>query len=380
MKTEVVRAALILSVGFTLVGCGGLEKSEDSPVYFSYSPDEIQSLRELSPMGLMSSSDLYDWDQTIFDLVSAAKIGDAPASKIYAYLATAQADAAALSSRASGRTAGSLAPVSRGTVCLFFPGDCPLSSARPDPYSERLAEIVLDKIKTRISEDARATRLYAEKKGKQYWQGVRPYYAQETGSWKTWTIGSLAGFDAPAPPADDSAEMKRQLKQVKEALRQATPQQRNAVVFWAGGPGTKTPPGQWLDLADDLLRVRNASLEKALAVRCALTRAIADAVIVVFHNKYTYWMRRPFMVDPSIQTIMPTPNHPSYPAGHGTISGAAATVLSEHFPEEKQDILKKAFEANNSRLWGGIHFPQDNEQGFLLGQKLARKGLEKAPR
>ncbi|MGH2374189.1 MAG: phosphatase PAP2 family protein, partial [bacterium] len=102
---------------------------------------------------------------------------------------------------------------------------------------------------------------------------------------------------------------------------------------------------------------------------------IADAVIAVFDSKYTYWVKRPFMMDRSIRTVMPTPNHPSYPAGHSTLSAAAATILSHYFPEATDTWQALAREAGLSRVWGGIHFPMDNEQGLILGDRVAREAI-----
>ncbi|MBI3553325.1 MAG: phosphatase PAP2 family protein [Elusimicrobia bacterium] len=373
MKSAVRTAGALLVVAAFLALVGSRQPSQMSP-YFGYAAEDVQSLRKLEPAGRMGSADLYQWDQKAFDLVSARKMGDIHAAKVYAYLATAQKDAAALSSRATGRFSGSLVPVTRDVLRLFFPQDIPPAAA--DPYSERLSSLVLAKVKARIAEDDRAVKPYEEKSGKQYWKGMSPYYGRDVGSWKPWNIESPAAFMAPAPPADGSPQMSEQLRQVKAALAGAAENQRKAVVFWAGGPGTKTPPGQWLEIADESLRSREVPLEKALVVRSALTRTVADAVIVVFHNKYTYWKKRPFMLDASIQTVMPTPNHPSYPAAHGMISAASAVVLSHYLPEERQSFLLNAREATDCRTWGGIHFPQDNKQGFLLGSRMADTTLK----
>lgn len=343
------------------------------PTYYEYSVDEVRSVAARKSKAGMTREELYSWDQTAFDLVAENKIGDADASRIYAYLTTGQADAAALSRAATGGYAGSLAPVSRGILCLFSPRDCAKDSTGSDAYSEHLAAIVIEKTRARIQADERGTAAY-ERKNDAQWNGYLPHYGRSSGSWLPWGIGSPSGFQAP-PPVEGAA-MKRQLERVREARRQATPSQRKAVVLWAGGPGTKTPPGQWLEIADDALQSRDASLEDVLRIRAVLSRTIADAAIVAFHNKYTYWKKRPFMLDASMRTIMPTPNHPSYPAGHGTISGAAAVILAYHLPDHAEEFEAKAREACDSRLWGGIHFPEDNEQGFLLGRRVAEDVLK----
>ena len=108
-----------------------------------------------------------------------------------------------------------------------------------------------------------------------------------------------------------------------------------------------------------------------------LAMGIADSVIVVFNSKYTYWIKRPFMLDPTILTVMPTPNHPSYPAGHSTISAAAAGILKYYLPENSAYWSNRANEASLGRVWGGIHFPIDAEQGFILGNRVAEAVINK---
>ena len=83
------------------------------------------------------------------------------------------------------------------------------------------------------------------------------------------------------------------------------------------------------------------------------------------------------MRDPSIHTIMPTPNHPSYPAGHSTLSATAATLLSFYFPENKKKWEELASVASDSRVWGGIHFPIDVKQGLILGHKVGEAVIAK---
>jgi membrane-associated phospholipid phosphatase len=104
---------------------------------------------------------------------------------------------------------------------------------------------------------------------------------------------------------------------------------------------------------------------------------MADAVIAVFDSKYTYQKKRPFMLDPTIKTVMPTPNHPSYPAGHGTISGSAATVLAHYFPANTTEWARLGQEASISRSWAGIHFTIDNSVGYSLGESVAGETLRK---
>ena len=47
--------------------------------------------------------------------------------------------------------------------------------------------------------------------------------------------------------------------------------------------------------------------------------------------------------------------------------------MTQLFPHEASYFLEQAQEAKMSRLWAGIHFPQDNENGFEVGRKIGSK-------
>jgi len=274
---------------------------------------------------------------------------------------------------------GDIDVVSAQTLCLFFPEKCTELTSNiktaSDPYSTELAALVINKIQMRIMTDKKNTHLYPEKSAAYYWKGIRPYYGQDAGSWMPWLMQSVDKFVAPPPPVYNSPEWQHQLQMTKDALEHITPEQTKMVVFWAGNPGTATPPGVWMVFANDYMFAQNISLTRILLVRCVLAMGIADATIAVFNSKYTYWVKRPFMLDPKIITVMPTPNHPSYPAGHSTISSAAATILSYYFPANKAEWSQKEKEASMSRVWGGIHFTIDAQQGNELGKRVGETAI-----
>jgi membrane-associated phospholipid phosphatase len=77
-------------------------------------------------------------------------------------------------------------------------------------------------------------------------------------------------------------------------------------------------------------------------------------------------------MDPTLTTVFSTPPFPSYPSGHSTISTAAAEVMAELFPERKAEYHRLAVEASNSRVWAGVHYRFDIEQGDSLGARVGR--------
>jgi hypothetical protein len=377
----IITALVFIAIAFAIYHYYPFHKKM-LPTYFAYTQAEKDSLYQLNSKHKITQEELEKWDTIVFDLVKKNKLGDAHASRIYAYLYTAQRDAAYLSYNVKHSFMGSIDAISAKVLCLFFTHDCSnlANSVGHDPYSAELADMVTNKVKARMQEDDTKTKLYPEKPAAFYWAGIRPYFGQDTGSWKTWLIQSGNEFRVPAPPAYDSPEWQHQLQITTTALKNISNEQKKAVIFWAGNPGTITPPGQWLDIANHYMRSNDVPLAKVLLVRSVLAMTIADAVIAVFDSKYSYWMKRPNMLDKTIQTIMPTPNHPSYPAGHATISGAASTVLIYYFPDAKITWEKYAYEASYSRVWGGIHFTNDTEQGLTLGKHVGDRAISVEPK
>jgi PAP2 superfamily protein len=198
----------------------------------------------------------------------------------------------------------------------------------------------------------------------------------DTGSWKTWLVQSGNQFRLPPPAGYGSPEDQKQLQAVKDIFQHLTDKQKKAIAFWATGPGTKTAPGMWLKFASDAMQESSMRLEKILLLRSVLAMILADTEIAAMDSKYTYWVKRPFMRDNTILTFMPTPNHPSYPSEHAAIAGAGAAFLETFFPQQKERWAALSREATNSRIWSGIHFPMDAEQGLALGREIAEKVLQ----
>ncbi|MBV8416141.1 MAG: phosphatase PAP2 family protein [Verrucomicrobia bacterium] len=104
--------------------------------------------------------------------------------------------------------------------------------------------------------------------------------------------------------------------------------------------------------------------------------AAYDATVACWDAKYTYWAIRPFML--GVTPLFTTPNHPSYPAAHGSHSGAVSAVLAYLFPQDADALNALGKEAAESRLWAGIHFRSDIDAGLTLGRAVAKLVMERA--
>ena len=364
----------LMLIGRMLVNVPPSQAADQLATYFHYSTEDLAPLHSLSTTSEMSLRELDRVDEVTFELMSKHNVDADQAAKILAYLTVAQRDSGALSARVRGKFAGSVGPVSSMVLCDFFPVDCPLVSKRldADPYSQALAGVIHAKIKARIDEENQQVKSIEPAVGDQYWTGTLPYGGIACPTWKPWAIESASQFRAPALPALDytSPEWQHQLQAVRQAVSGITDEQRAKGIFYAGGPGTRTWIGVWVDQATELFKQYHTPLGDAFLIRSLLGMALVDAVITVFDTKYAYATKRPNQVDPSIITIMPTPNFPAYTAGHSCLSGAASAVLAHFFPSEQDRLFALNKEIENSRVWIGVHYPIDGDVGTPQGRRV----------
>jgi membrane-associated phospholipid phosphatase len=95
-------------------------------------------------------------------------------------------------------------------------------------------------------------------------------------------------------------------------------------------------------------------------------------MVACWDAKYTYWAARPVMLDPTLTTLFATPNHPSYPAAHATLSTSIAEMMAYLFPTRADVFRGEAIAAGASRRVAGIHFQSDLDAGNILGKQVAQ--------
>jgi len=139
---------------------------------------------------------------------------------------------------------------------------------------------------------------------------------------------------------------------VLDASANLSDEQKMMIEYWADGPGTKTPPGHWFDIAQFVVTEKYAySEEKCLTLFFALGNAMLDTSIACWEGKWYYNAVRPITAVRELyrgqnveawggpckgkQTIkgelwkpyLPTPPFPEHVSGHSSFSKAAATIL-----------------------------------------------------
>ncbi len=210
-----------------------------------------------------------------------------------------------------------------------------------------------------------------------HWSGTNPILPL-AGTWRTWALTSGSELRPGPPPAYDSPEEASDLAVLKEFPR--TPKTNADALFWEYASGGTRNYSFWNEQTNKKILEYRLDTDPPRAARAYALESIAgyDSGVACWDAKYTYWAIRPFQLDPTLKTVFPTPNHPSYPAAHGCFSSAAAGALAYLFPHDAQTLNALADEAGQSRIWAGIHFPTDVRVGLALGRSVAQKVIDLA--
>lgn len=223
-----------------------------------------------------------------------------------------------------------------------------------------------------------------------------------------------------------------QARQVIDVQAHLTPKQMLIAEYWANGPTTSLPPGQWMEISAEIAQQRTMDIAATMKLFFAVGNAVMDAGIACWDTKRFYDSARPVTAirylfrgerirgwgGPGIGTVdlygeywqpfqvpwFPTPPFAEFTSGHSTFSSAAARVLAlftgsddyggSHVQIRPLDadptidvrgltltwptFSEAAAEAGASRLFGGIHFQEGNVVGLSMGRQIGEQVFAKA--
>jgi hypothetical protein len=227
-------------------------------------------------------------------------------------------------------------------------------------------------------------------------------------------------FRSPPPPEINSDAYTKAFNEVKEVGRfeseTRTEDQTHLAMWWKD-----FVENSHNRLARNLVEVENLNLWDASRTFALMNMTIYDAYVNVFDNKFHYNHWRPYTAirwagndgNPNTELDAEWNNlhkhtyaFPSYPSAHGSASSAAMTVLSNtlntgneyKFTMTTEEVDKAGpfseklkmnpptrsfnsfseagLEAAMSRVYLGIHFRYDSEEGHILGTKIGQYANE----
>jgi hypothetical protein len=232
-----------------------------------------------------------------------------------------------------------------------------------------------------------------------------PALAPQWPSVTPFAMTSGSQFRPAPPPALTSAEYAAALNEVKSlgsaTSTTRTDEQTQIAKFWNDGLGTAFAMGYWNRIAEGVATDQGLNLVQDARLFALVNIATADAIISCWDAKYAYSLWRPVTAIRAADTdgnpdtaadagwtpLLVTPNFPSYTSAHSTVSAAAAGVLTDLFGHDYHftvgaDSLPgvtrsfdsfeaAAAEAGRSRIYGGIHYQFDNQNGQQVGAEVA---------
>lgn len=201
------------------------------------------------------------------------------------------------------------------------------------------------------------------------WSNVPPVQP-DAAHWQTPYLPRPQQFHVPPPPENCSAQTLTEIAELKEFARLQTEGDLHQVWHWSTDEAS--PLMHWAALLDDCCRRYKLSPPAGARLYAVLADSIHRAFIACWQEKWRHLRPRPTDLDPTIPHPIPVPRHPSYPSGHSTVGGAAASVLAHFFPDEALRWHAVAEEAGIARLKAGIHFRSDHTAGLALGCAVAQ--------
>jgi hypothetical protein len=380
-------AAVALSLGLALACEGPPSAPSVAPVGVGPSLNSVAP--DAGAANVLDAGASVGWNQIARDYVAALTVKPNQQANLraFAYLSLAQYNAVAAAEDARERglppsPRAAVAGASAVVLSYVFPAGAVgfEAAVRAQAAGPNWAagESVGRTIGAAVVTSAQADRFNAVwtgtvPTGPGLWTGTAPLLPL-LGQMRTFFLASGDQFRPPPPPAFTSMEFARALAEVRRLSDTRTPEQLAIATYWAGTTGSLVA-GFWNAEASNLVvRYRLDELHASHALALS-NMAAMDANIACHDAKYTYWLIRPWQVDPAITTPIGRPNHPSYPSNHGCVSGAMAYTLGATFPAERARLASMADQAGESRLYAGIHYRFDKNAGLRIASQVSGVAL-----
>ncbi|WP_175409826.1 vanadium-dependent haloperoxidase [Streptomyces sp. TRM64462] len=245
-----------------------------------------------------------------------------------------------------------------------------------------------------------------------YWGLVKPFALTSGSQFRPPTPGlygtyeKLLASDAYKAQVEAARTAGADKPTARTPVVNRTPDQEAAAWFWANdNDGTYKPPGQLLQATREIATARGLNTYQNARLFALVSIALADAGIAVrdvkFQTEIDLW--RPVSaireggLDPEWKPLLKNPQgvnvNPCFPAwasGHATFGAAWAGIMKRYFgsdaiafsittDEPRSPVRTRHFtsfseaarEDAYSRVWLGVHFPWDADDGLTLGDRVA---------
>ena len=362
------------------------------------------------------------WEQILLDTVygqAAPKTLIPLGVPLLGYTSVAMYDGVKRAARTGGSQSAAVAQAAHDVLVTYFPAD---KVALDDALGASLAAIPDGTAKTRGRhagaaaaaamvgrvEDPRvdAGHPYQRDPAPGVWQpSTTPFVGPWLGFMDKLVVKKPIEVDGPDPTT--SADYAFDFQEVKIVGRATdadrTDRQTEVAQFFNGNAGLMV--GQGLI---GYLDQNPMSLKRTARLFAVMHGAMTDSVITCWRLKYDgFW--RPFQAiqgipgddgnpatveDPTWTSLLATPPYPDYVSGHACVTGPQVETIRMMLGEETSLSLHSTnplslqpdrtfttlseieFDAFHARIWGGLHFRDAMEDGYLIGHTAARRAIK----
>jgi len=345
-----------------------------------------------SPWALPTST--MRWNEYACELIARNQAGQFPASRVLAYVNLAINNGIVLAQKQGRKPDGAAAGAAAAVLAHLFPKDEAAIAGRlagetaalgaDGPRAEFAAGVEIgraaaaDVVAAAQADRADLAWTGPAPTGPDKWssraQPPRPPLGPRLGEMRPFFLTTGGDFRAPAPPAFGSPEFRAAVAEVRSISDRRTPEQLRIAQYWENLTGSFAA-GLWNDVARSAISSHGLTEPHSARVLALMHMAAVDATIACHESKYTYWVPRPTQVDPDIRLAIGVPNHPSYPSNHACISGTNGLILDSQFPDQRGRFFAMGRQAGESRIYAGIHYRFDVDDGLAIARKVAARAL-----
>ncbi len=236
-----------------------------------------------------------------------------------------------------------------------------------------------------------------------FWNTIRPF-----------TLNNCSQFS----PADKlpfslkkNSSFYKSMMEVYEMGKKLDTSQKAIAKYWDDNPNVSvnmghlnyfihkiSPGGHWLMIAQQACQAKNETVSRSSLAYSLTAIALFDGFIACWDEKFKTNLIRPITVindhvDKNWQPYIQTPPFPEFTSGHAVISNAAASVLTGLFGDnfaftdeteipfgndsrKFNSFYEAAKESSNSRVYGGIHYPETARISIAQGKEVGNHVLK----
>ncbi len=220
------------------------------------------------------------------------------------------------------------------------------------------------------------------------------------GTWKPILLTGPTEFAVAAPAATNTADYIAQINEIKTWQADLTKDEKAIVKYWSAGAVLR-----WNEILRDLVAKHNlppyqnddgtypfpnannplaypqfpfANPPYAARAYAYVAAAQYDALVAAWYYKKLYNRPAPYVVDATLNVLIPKSDLPSYPSEDAVVEGAAVEMLKLLFPGDQDFIQQKAEEHKRARIIAGANVRSDIDAGEALGKAVAQKFVIRA--